>query len=596
MKLILKIFKILDAKEKKTFLKLVILILLVSFIDILGAASILPFIAVLVNPNLIETNIVIKFIYRLSTSFGTISNDSFLIILGFICFFGLLFALITRSYAHYKYIEFSLFQELNISKRLIKNYLNKEYSWFLDKTSSNLSKNILSEVGVAVNNAILPLMQLISHTASTLLFLIFLILINPILATIIILVFVSLYLYFYNFTKKIISHLSSERVLLNKKRFETAIEPFESIKEIKLRGVEKFYVDRFYDNSLKYTTTNIRSTLFSILPRYFIEGVGFGGMILIILFLIRFSADIDLLIPIVSLYAYIGYRLLPSIQQIYNSIININFSSECINFLHLDLMNEVINDNKSFKNRKNLLLKNFIKVNNISYKYPSTNKFQINDISFSISAYSKIGIIGAIGSGKTTLIDVILGLLDPVKGNIEIEGNTLGPNNKKLWQKIIGYVPQKVYLADNTIKNNITLGSDEKIIDNKLMEDAARIVNLHKFITTELSDGYNTSIGQNGIKLSGGQRQLLGIARAIYFKPQIIIMDESTNALDPFNELLTIKSVISNLKKTTFIFISHSSRVMGECDKIFLLEEGKLKAEGSFEDLSKYQYFKKKLY
>ena len=236
MKLILKTLEILGKKQKKIFFKLVILILIVAIIDILGAASILPFVAVLVNPNLIETNILIKFIFQQSNNFGIISNKDFLVILGLMCFLGLVVSLLTRSYVHYVYIKFSLFQEFNIAQRLIKNYLNKEYSWFLDKTSSNLSKNILSEVNMLVNNAILPLMQLISHSISTLLFLIVLILINPMLASIAILVFVSLYFFFYNFSKKLISRLSSVRLLLNTKRFETAIEPFEAIKEIKLRG------------------------------------------------------------------------------------------------------------------------------------------------------------------------------------------------------------------------------------------------------------------------------------------------------------------------------------------------------------------------
>ena len=204
-----------------------------------------------------------------------------------------------------------------------------------------------------------------------------------------------------------------------------------------------------------------------------------------------------------------------------------------------------------------------------------------------IPAFNKVGIIGATGSGKTTTVDLILGLLDPSEGTLSVDGNVIDYNNKRSWQKSIGYVPQQIFLSDNSIAVNIAFGVNTKNIDYQAVEQAAKIANLHDFIIKEMPKQYNTIIGERGVRLSGGQRQRIGIARALYHKPQILILDEATSALDNLTEDAVIETIYKIEKKITIIQIAHRLRTVQKCDTIFVLDKGELKAQGTYNELSK---------
>ena len=237
-------------------------------------------------------------------------------------------------------------------------------------------------------------------------------------------------------------------------------------------------------------------------------------------------------------------------------------------------------------NKSSLSLNNHIILNNINYSYPKSSNNALKNIELKIPAKSTVGFVGATGSGKTTVIDIILGLLEAQEGNLQVDNKVIDDQNRKAWQRSIGYVPQEIYLADDTIAANIAFGKkNSKYIKQADVERAAKIANLHDFIIQELPNKYETKVGERGIRLSGGQRQRIGIARALYNKPQVLILDEATSALDNLTEQAVMDAVHNLGKDITIIMIAHRLSTVKECDIIFLLEKGELKAQGTFEKL-----------
>ena len=305
-----------------------------------------------------------------------------------------------------------------------------------------------------------------------------------------------------------------------------------------------------------------------------------------VLILISSGREFNNIIPSLSLFAIAGYRLLPSLQQIFFASSRIRFISEHLDSLCRDL--KYLNtDNKPNNITNKILFNKIINLENIFFNYPNSKNVILKNINLSIPISKKIGIVGTTGSGKTTLVDLIIGLLEPTQGTLSVDKNIIDNSNKRLWQKNIGYVPQNVYLSDRSIAANIAFGINIEQINQKEVEQAAISANLHDFITKELPEKYNTIIGERGVRLSGGQRQRIGVARALYQKPKILILDEATSALDNSTEK-KIMECINNLEySTTVIMIAHRLTTVKECDTIFLLENGEIKAKGTFEELKK---------
>jgi ABC-type multidrug transport system fused ATPase/permease subunit len=593
MKTIKKIYELLTPPEKQKFFILLGLVIVMAFLDMIGVASIFPFITILINPQLIETNIFLSYLYKKSSLVGINSTEQFLFLFGVVVFLLLIISLIVRALTQYNQLHFVLMREYSIGRRLIEGYLHQSYTWFLNRHSANLGKNILSEVNIVVNGTLLQVATIITQTTVSLALLILLIIIDPILAISSSLVLIICYVVIFHFIKKILHRLGSERLKINDNRFITVTEAFSAAKEIKLGGLEQVYINRFAEPAKLYANSQSLAQTYFQLPRYLIEGIAFGGMILLILVLMARGNGFENIVPILAIYAFVGYRLMPAMQSIFFSIGQIRFSKPALDYLHKDL------ENLKFESVKNYIpaitFKKNINLNNISFYYPGSKYVTLKGINMTIPAFSKVGIIGATGSGKTTTVDLILGLLDPSEGTLSVDGNVIDYNNKRSWQKSIGYVPQQIFLSDNSIAVNIAFGVNTKNIDYQAVEQAAKIANLHDFIIKEMPKQYDTIIGERGVRLSGGQRQRIGIARALYHKPQILILDEATSALDNLTEDAVIETIYKIEKKITIIQIAHRLRTVQKCNIIFVLDKGELKAQGTYIELSKSNELFKKI-
>jgi ABC-type bacteriocin/lantibiotic exporter with double-glycine peptidase domain len=298
------------------------------------------------------------------------------------------------------------------------------------------------------------------------------------------------------------------------------------------------------------------------------------------------NKNLETIIPTIALFSFAGYRLMPGLQNIYGACTKLRFSNKSLYSINNDLKNLKFKS-KNFKRKNNLEFKKYIKLKNVNFSYPNCNRQTLKNINITIPIFSKIGIIGPTGSGKTTLIDIILGILDPSSGTLSVDSKIIYKNNKYLWQKIIGYVPQQIYLFDSSISQNISFGENPENINHKRVEEVAKIANIHNFIIKELPDKYNTRIGERGVRLSGGQRQRIGIARALYHKPSVLILDEATSALDDNTEQVVMEAMDNLEGKITIIVIAHRVETLKNCENIFLLEKGAIKKAGKYKDFIK---------
>ena len=476
-------------------------------------------------------------------------------------------------------------REYTIGKRLIENYIHQPYSWFLNKHSADLGKTILSEVSLVVQNSLTPLIQIITQLFVALAIVSLLILNNPKLSLIAFTTLVITYVLTYAFVRKTLKFLGDERLEKNKLRFTAVGEAFNAFKEIKVGVLEKIYIKRFTDPAKTLAKHEASAKVISALPHFALEAIAFGGMLLLILFLMTKTGSLDTALPLIALYAFAGYRLMPAIQKVFISITQLRFVGPSLDALVEDLKSlKPLNLNK---NQSSLTFNKKITLNHIHYNYPNSSTEVIKDISLSIAARSTIGIVGHTGSGKTTIVDIILGLLEPKKGTLEIDNTIINKENSRSWQRIVGYVPQQIYIADDTVAANIAFGVDYKDINQEALERAAKISNLHEFVINELPLQYKTKVGERGVKLSGGQRQRIGIARALYHKPQLLILDEGTSSLDNITEHIIMNTLNKIKKNITIILIAHRLNTVKNCDNIFVLQNGQVKDYGVYEELVK---------
>lgn len=582
VKTLKKLFDLLTPHERRRAALLLGMILITAFLDVVGVASIMPFMAVAANPQVIETNAILAGAYD---TFGFMDPQGFLFFLGVMVFGALVVSISFKALATYVQLRFVLMHEYSISRRLVESYLHQPYAWFLNQHSADLGKSVLSEVTQVVYSAVMPMIQFIAQGAVVLAIIVLLLVIDPWLSLVAGGVVGLAYGLIYKLMRDYLTRIGTERLLANEMRFATVSEAFGGIKEVKVGGLEESYIQRFSRPAQLYASHQASSQAISLLPRFALEIVAFGGMLLLMLHLLTSTEGLAKALPIIAMYAFAGYRLMPAVQQMYSCITQLRFTGPALDALHSDLTTLAPQRTSSVVGSMPIILSQAITLKDITYTYPKATQPILVDLSLTIPAHSTIGLVGATGSGKTTTVDLILGLLEPERGILAVDGTPIVSGNRRQWQRAIGYVPQHIYLADDTVAANIAFGVAPEQIDQKAVERSARIANLHDFVAKQLPQGYATTVGERGVRLSGGQRQRIGIARALYHNPQVLILDEATSALDNLTEQAVMEAVHNLGHDITTILIAHRLTTVRECDRIYLLEKGRVIGQGNYAEL-----------
>lgn len=582
-----KILDLLSHDERRRAYLLLAMVLVMALLDTIGVGLVLPFVSVLSDPDIVVSNRYLAAIYH---RLGFSDTHSFLRFLGIVVFVALIASIAFRALTTYALLRFTHMRSYSLSRQLVAGYLRQPYEWFLDRHSADLGKTVLSEVNQVITGALIPMVQLVAHGMVVISLVVLLIVVNPFWAVALTAGFGGVYGVVYWLLRRYLSRIGLDRVNANRERFQILQETFGGIKEVKVSGLEESLIHRFDNPSRRFARRQAASQVANQLPRFALEALAFGGMLLVALYLMAVPGNLQRAMPVLALYALAGYRLLPASQQVYLQLANLRFAGPALSRLHADLIQLKHDDGAHFSNQpeSRMQLSKMLAMDDVFYSYPTSDRPVLNGLTLKIPARTTVGFVGATGSGKTTTVDMILGLLRPQKGQISADGTVITADNIRTWQRTIGYVPQTIYLADDTIAANIAFGQTQQEIDLAAVERAARIANLHTFVTQESDKGYSTVVGERGVRLSGGQRQRIGIARALYHDPEVLILDEATSALDNITEQAVMEAVHNLGQRKTIIIIAHRLSTVRRCDRIFVLEQGRVVESGTFESLVKH--------
>ena len=496
------------------------------------------------------------------------------------------------------FFQGKLLKELrsSTSNKLYHYYIYMPYIKHLSRNPSVLIRSITSDVGLTFV-FIQSYIMLIRESLILVSLFIFLVFVNPLIS------FVSLFflgvpvLFFYNFYKKKLKLKGKDLQFLIGDEIKTVDQSLGAIKETKLFNKEHHFLSYFKKLIKNKESLQFFSYLVSTSPRLFLEVVALFSVAMISTFLIFFGKSPNTILPLVSLFAISAVRFIPALNVITASLTTMRFRHASFDLVVKEIKNlesrpVLFKKDTSTQNEvKNFKLNDAIIMKDISFDYEEGGRTTLKNINLQIKKGKSVGIIGKSGSGKSTLVDIMLGLLEPQKGGVYFDNNNI-KNELSLWQKQIGYIPQDIYLLDDTIKKNITFGLKDDEIDEKLLSQTLKIAQLKNFVDT-LPETINTFVGHRGLKLSGGERQRIGIARAMYNSPKIIVFDEATSSLDIENENKILNEIYENRDDKTLLIISHRNNTVKYCDLIYVLEDGKLIDQGSFKEIiNKYGYLK----
>lgn len=592
-----KLYLEFSKQEKRRLLLLSLIIIMTALIQVVGIASIFPFISVASDPNIVDRNV---YLLAVKTYFGIADNHHFIVVLGGFVLLTLILTNMFLAFSSWITMRFVVTIIQTLSFRMLQRYLNENYVFHLKRNSAELLKNLTSEISRVVNGGIMSTLDIVSKAFTALCILAFLIIVDPIIALIAGGVLGLSYALIYWLIRTRLSRTGVIMVKLSSDRMRCINEALGGIKELKVLGREKYYLNQFRDIAGEIIKVNVFNRAAVDLPRYLLETVAFGGILAMTIYLVAVENDVQSVLPMISLYGLAGYRLMPALQGIFQGTATLKHDIAAVDLFYDDISGSdyidfnFIQDNPVIE--KPLPLNESLVLDDISFHYPNFSKQVVKHLSLSINANTSIGIVGTSGSGKSTLVDIILGLLQPQQGTLSVDGEILSKNKLRAWQNNIGYVPQVIFLADSSVSENIAFGLPRDEIDQSAVEKAAKMANLHDFIVSELEDGYQTIVGERGIRLSGGQRQRIGIARALYHDPSILILDEATSALDSPTEHSIIESVYKLAHRKTIFMIAHRLTTIKECDKIIIMEKGRIVDSGTYEELSiMSSYFRKLL-
>ncbi len=582
-----QIRSLLSRREQKRFTLIVAMILVMGLLEAAGVASIFPFLAVLSDPGVVERNALLASIYR----FGEFKDtQSFLVALGIGVFLVIVVGLTFKMVTFYAVIRFGHMRAYSMSFRLFRSYFSQSYQWFQSRHTAHLAKNILSEVDDVVRRAVIPSAQLISYSFIALCIIAVLVIADPFVAISAAVVVSTCYASISFFTQRYLLRIGTEYVRANAERFRVTQEAFGGIKYVKLMGLEFEFLQRFQKAAVETASRRSSHDTLSESPRYIIEALLFGGMMVVVIAkLISSGGNLGQSLPVIGLYAFAGARLFPAAQQIYRSVATLRFGHAAMIALIKDMQSlpgvDAIPSPSATSDTEPLRLRRSLELRNVGFSYEGSKRTVIDDLSLVIKANTTVAFVGSTGAGKTTTVDMILGVLDPVRGEMLVDGTRIDGGNVRRWQNTLGYVPQDIFLIDDTIRANVAFGVPPDQIDDGAIERAARMAELHDFVVSELPNGYSTHIGERGIRLSGGQRQRVAIARALYRDPDLLVLDEATSALDSETERAVMDAVRNLAQAKTIIMIAHRLSTVRECDTIYLLDRGKIAASGTYDQL-----------
>ena len=589
LRLAKELFALLTIDQRRRYMSLQVMMVLMAFMELLGIASIGPFMALVADMQLLETNAFLNNIYVTS---GVSTHTEFLFITGLFVLLMLSLASILSMITTWRLSLFAYSVGTEISDRLYHYYLRKDWLFHASGSSAQLTKQIATEALRVTNFIILPFIQMNARLVLAIFISVSIFIYNPLIATVGVVSFASGYVIIYRVIRKRIALYGEHVSTTSTDRFRLMNEGFGGIKDVLLYNRRHDFVHQFETSGKLFAQAQGVNTALGQAPRYLMELLAFGAMISLVLILLKTqNGNLSEVLPILAVYALAGFKLLPALQQIYYSVATIRGNTAAFDSIKADLLASSTVDSErgatldmaSDQTVDLAKIKN-IRLNMVSFTYPNKVIPALDNINIDIPVNTTVGFVGESGSGKSTAIDLLLGLISPSTGQLMLDDITITEKNKQAWQKHIGFVPQSIFLSEGSIAENVAFGICRKDIDLERVKQAVKLAHL-EILVDSLSEGLNTKVGERGVQLSGGQRQRIGIARALYNQADVLVFDEATSALDGITEKVIMDAIQELSRQKTIVMIAHRLKTVKNCDIIYFMEKGKVIEQGTYQQL-----------
>ena len=567
-----KFWELLDASQRRALIVLIGLMFIGMLLETLGIGLVIPVLGVVMNADLVNKYPEARALF---VFLGYPNQSQLLISTVLILVFAYLFKVLFLGFLALTQSRFVYGLQERVSLRLFSHYLNQTYAFHLKRNSAQLIRNATIEVSslsASAQSIVAILSELLVIAGIVMLLLI----VEPIgtLAVVVSLSVISLG--YYGATRKSVLKWGHSRQLHEGMRIQHLQQGLGGIKEIQLsRRVDEFILRYNYHNHAS-AAANQRFAVIQQLPRLWLEFLAVFTLALLILVMTREGRSPESLVAVIGVFGVAAFRLMPSINRIIGSTQNIRFVIPTIDVLHEEFAQS--QPSSVHFSARSVGFAFELQLKNVNYTYPGCDALVLNQISLTIERGKTVGLIGGSGAGKSTLVDIILGLLTPVSGAVLVDEKDI-KNNVISWWRQIGYVPQEIYLVDDTLSRNVAFGLSDDEINPALLRSAIKAAQLDDFVAS-LPEGVNTMVGERGVRLSGGQRQRIGIARALYHQPEVLILDEATSSLDVETEKEIMKSIESLHGEKTIIIVAHRLSTVVQCDWLYRIENGKVVSQG----------------
>lgn len=583
IKIIKHLFKLLTPIQRKGFYALQALAIIMALTQVVGVASIVPFMALVGDMNQLQEDTIFAQAYKAS---GITSESQFIFWLGVGVLVMLFISSVISMITTWRLSLFANKVGVELADRLYTHYLKQDWLFHASGSSAQLTKKIATESLRVTSGILLPLVHMNGNIILVIFMALSIFIFDPIVAIIGVIIFAISYYFVFSIVSFTLLRNGRSISEMYEERFRLMNEGFGGIKDVLLLGRHTDFINRFYKTGQTFAFTSGVNAALAHAPRYFMELIAFGSMIALVLYLFSsHDGNVSLILPILSVYAIAGIKLLPAFQQIYNSLANIEANIAAFESIEEDLNDSIKAKLVTKKLEQGYLSpKKQVSLENVTFTYPDKQEPVLNQLNISIPVNKVIGIVGPSGSGKSTLVDILLGLIEIKKGCLKIDGTIIDRANRRLWQNTIGFVAQAIFLSEGTIAENIAFGIPNNQIDHKKVKKALKLANLEEFVQA-LKLGVDTKVGERGVQLSGGQRQRIGIARALYNEAEVLFFDEATSSLDGITEKMIMEAVHEFSGKKTIVMIAHRLKTVEKCDQIFFIDEGKVADQGTFDEL-----------
>ena len=578
-----KIYRVLAPDDRVKAAVVLAAILVMAAVEVVGVGSVFSFMKIVAEPSLIEESAVLS---DARDVLGARDTASFLTAVGLAVLGVIVFRNAFGAFSAWLQVRFVMMTNHSVASRLLETYLNRPLAFHLATNSARSGKNVLIEATQLVGGSLMSLVRVCADGAVAAAVVGYLLWQDTVTTSLVVAVLGGGYSGVYLLLRRRLGDLGRARMRADEGRFKAVSESLGGVREIKLFAREPYFLDRFSESSLRLARLEVVNDVLKQAPRFAFDALAFGGLIAIALITLARDPDPAETIGVLTLYGVAGYRLVPSLHRVLQGISAIRFNTAVLDRLHDDLVSAPGTEPALGPSAaERLPFARDIRLESLGFRYAGAERAVIDGLDLVIPARGSVAFVGPTGAGKSTLVDLIAGLLEPTSGRVLVDGVALGPETRRRWRPNIGYVPQHIYLSDATLTQNIAFGIPDERIDHDAVVRAARMAHLHEFVTSRLAEGYGTPVGERGVRLSGGQRQRVGIARALYHAPSLLIFDEATSALDGITEEVIGETLRSLEGELAMILIAHRLTTVRSCDIIHLMSEGRIVDSGTYGEL-----------